>query len=171
MDIDVLLRDHAGIKLDIACGGHKNPDFVGLDIRSLPNVDIVWDVNMHPWPLPDDCVIMATASHLLEHIPGVVIDNGHTRFPFLEFMDEVWRIMRVGCEFYIVVPHGSSQGYMQDPTHCNAMNQTRWAYFDPVNGGNLYAIYRPKPWEIRDIKWSPEANMEVVLAKRPLAAD
>jgi hypothetical protein len=158
----------AGIRLDIACGANKNRGFVGLDIRPLPGVDIVCDVNQHPWPLEDECCIQAMASHLLEHIPGVAIDNGHTRFPFIEFMDEVWRILRPGCEFYIVVPHGNSQGFMQDPTHVNAMNQTRWAYFDPINGGNLYQIYKPKPWEIRDINWSPEANMEVVLAKRGL---
>lgn len=166
MDIDALLRERGGIRLDIGCGANKQDGFVGLDMRDLPGVDVVWDFLRMPWPLPDGCALMAMASHVLEHIPGAAIDGGRTRFPFVEFMDEVWRVLRVGGEFAIAVPHGNSFGYQQDPTHCNAMNEARWAYFDPLNESALWTIYRPKPWRIKSLMWSPEANMEVVLVKR-----
>ena len=162
----------AGIRLDIGCGASKQPGFVGIDVRDLPGVDIVHDLNVHPWPIDDDSVLVAMASHLVEHIPPVVLDaQGRTRFLFVEFMNEVWRIMKPGGEFMIACPHGSSQGFLQDPTHCNALNETTWAYFDPLENrahGMLYNIYKPKPWRIKYLTWSPAANIEVILTKREL---
>lgn len=169
MDIAQIVKERGGIRLDIACGAHKqDATWLGLDIQPLPGVDVVWDINVHPWPIPDDVAWMALASHIIEHIPTVVIDGGKTRFPFIEFMDEVWRIMKVGGQFAIAAPHGSSQGFLQDPTHCHALNETTFAYFDPdaTDGSLLYNFYKPKPWQIKNLTWSPAANIEVVLVKR-----
>jgi len=169
MDIETLLKEKGGIRLDIACGANKQETFVGMDIRPLPGVDIVHDLLVFPWPLPDECVLVAMASHIVEHLPPVAFDNGHTRFPFMQFMDECWRVLKPDAQLAIAMPHGSSQGFLQDPTHCNACNETTWAYFDPLEphtGGALYRIYRPKPWKIQTLVWEPMANMEVVLQKR-----
>lgn len=128
----------------------------------MDGVDIVHDVEVQPWPLPDECVIMAVSSHLVEHI------NPH-KFGFVNFMNEVWRVLKVGGQFAISCPHGYSSGYLQDPTHCNALNETTWSYFDPLEpstGGMLWRIYKPKPWRITFLNWSPTANMEVILVKR-----
>ena len=196
--IEELLREKSGIRLDIGCGGNKNPGFVGLDARPLDGVDIVWDVLKFPWPLPDESVLIATASHLLEHIPPFqtdpkliglldllkklgVIDDADIRDyigaydskpQFIAFMDEVWRVMKPGGQFAISVPHGRSDGFLQDPTHCNAMNEARWVYFDPfAKPANLWWIYRPMPWRIVDnsLYWDPAVNMEVILEKRALS--
>lgn len=167
--LDELLAKKAGIQLDIGCGASKQSEaWVGMDIRNLPGVDIVHDFNVHPWPLPDECCNMILASHVLEHVPGVAIIDGKTRFLFVEFMDEAWRILKPDGKFAIAVPHGSSQGFLQDPTHVNAMNEARWAYFDPLHPSGLYKIYKPKPWKIADgfPQWNPSANMEVLLIKR-----
>lgn len=166
-----LLAERAGIRLDIGGGQLPQPGFVNMDIRPLPGVDIVWDVNRHPWPLPDECVLTAVCSHLVEHIPPVAITPDGTRFPFMEFMDEVWRIMKIGGEFALSLPHGSSEAFNQDPTHCNPCNETTWAYFDPFENrahGQLWAIYKPKPWRIKYLTWSPAAYIEVILVKRSL---
>lgn len=144
-----------------------------LDIQPLESVDLIWDVNRHPWPLPDESVTVAICSHLVEHIPPVaVLSDGGTRFPFIEFMDEVWRVLKVGAEFAIACPHGSSQGYLQDPTHVNSINETTWAYFDPlekITGGLLWRFYQSKPWRVKHLSWDPSTNMEVVLVKRALS--
>lgn len=163
-DVEKLLKDKQGIRLDIGCGENKNPGFVGIDILPLKGVDIVWDMEEFPWPLPDECVLTATASHVLEHInPAKGI--------FLKFMDEVWRIMKPGGQFAFVVPHASSHGYQQDPTHVNMINETTMHYFDPdpemrSMGPQLYNFYRPKPWKIERQYYSPQANLEVLLTKR-----
>jgi hypothetical protein len=135
--------------------------FVGMDILPLEGVDIVHNWNDMPWPLPDESVVLAIASHVVEHVNPA---DGH----FLRWMDEVWRIMVPGGEFAIACPHGSSQGMLQDPTHCNFLNEATWAYFCPeVAEGSLYRFYRPKPWRIKPyaLTWDPTANMEVVLIK------
>jgi len=157
--IAALLRKHdQGIKLDIGCGANKQPDFVGLDNRKLPGVDVAHDVERFPWPLPDRCAYLAIASHLVEHI------NPHGGV-FLRFMDEVWRVLKYGGKFMISTPYAGSHGYFQDPTHCNPCNESTWDYFDPLGQG-LYKIYKPKPWKILVNTWHLNGNMEVVLEKR-----
>lgn len=162
-NIESLLKERGGIRLDIGCGQNKQaPDWIGIDARDLPGVDIVHNVEVYPWPLPDECVTVAVASHLVEHI------NPHGG-GFIRFMDEVWRVMKPGGQFAIATPHGASPGFLQDPTHCNPCNEATWAYFDPLEpntGGGLYRIYRPKPWQIKNLSWDPAANIEVVLVKR-----
>jgi hypothetical protein len=163
LNIDELLRERGGIMLDIGCGANKQTNFVGMDVRPLDGVDIVHDFNVHPWPLPDGCVISAIASHVVEHVPPVSIGPDGTRFPFIEFMDEVWRVLKVGGDFAIVVPHGRSSGYLQDPTHVNACNENTWFYFVPSHP--LWSIYQPRPWAVKARQWSPTTNIEVVLTK------
>jgi len=72
------------MKLDIACGNHKDLGFIGIDIQELPGVDIVHDLNVHPWPIESESVEFAKAWHILEHIPPVAVTEHGTRRPFIE---------------------------------------------------------------------------------------
>jgi hypothetical protein len=168
--VDAILKQRGGIRLDIACGQQHQDGFVGMDIRPGPGVDIIHDINIHPWPLPDESVTMAIASHIVEHIPPVIVDLARgTWFPFLEFMDECWRVMIPDGQLAIATPHGYSPGYLQDPTHCNPCYESTFLYFDPLensSNGMLYSVYRPKPWKLKTLNWSPEGNIEVVMIKR-----
>lgn len=193
--IEQLLKERSGIRLDIGGGGNPQPGFVNMDVRALDGVDIVWNATRFPWPLPDESVLVAMASHLIEHIPpfgpdprllGLIqlllnkklisedevaeyIGDTSSTPMFIRFMDEVWRVLKPDGEFAIACPHGYSPGFLQDPTHTNEVSEATFAYFDPLEpntGGMLYRIYRPKPWRIKYISWSPAANIEVVLAKR-----
>lgn len=156
---DLFKKNNLGIRLDIGCGGNKQPGFVGMDFRKEHGVDIVQDLTLFPWKqIPDESVSLAMASHLLEHINpaspdpkiGALIDLliskkiltekevqetvGDYRFlgGFIRFMDEVWRITKPGGQFMAVFPYAGSPGYWQDPTHINPINQTTLAYFDPL---------------------------------------
>ena len=160
--IEKLLKEKSGIRLDIGCGQNKQEGFVGLDMYPYEGVDIVQDCEEFPWKLPNECVILATASHLLEHI------NPH-KGVFIQFMDEVWRIMKPGGEFAFVVPYAGSPGYWQDPTHVNPISRNTLAYFDPLDpkfGNQLYTFYKPKPWKIKVVNWHQAGNLEAVLIKR-----
>jgi SAM-dependent methyltransferase len=159
-----LLKRKAGIQLDLGGGGNPQSGFVNIDIRDLPQVDIVHDLEKFPWPLPDECVTRAVASHLVEHI------NPH-KGVFIGFMDEVWRVLKFDGDFLIATPYAGSSGYWQDPTHINPCNRNTWAYFDPLDpivGNGLYGIYKPKPWKIEYVSWNEFGNMEVHLKKRRL---
>ena len=147
----------AGIRLDIACGHNKQgPGWIGIDFQPLPGVDIVHDLTVFPWPLENNSVLVAVASHIIEHIPP-------QNMGFVRFMNEVWRVMKPGGEFAITTPHGWSAGYLQDPTHCNPCNENTFFYF--VHGHPLYGFYQPKPWTIKYLSWAYEANIEIVLVK------
>jgi len=158
------MKDKFGIQLDIGCGANKQPGFVGIDMLDLPGVDIVHDLETFPWPLDDESVLRAVASHVLEHI------NPH-KGVFINFMNEVWRVLKPNAQFAFVVPHATSHGYAQDPTHCNMINETTMHYFDPdpegrTMGPQLYNFYKPKPWKIEKQYFNPNGNLEVLLTKR-----
>lgn len=183
-----------GIRLDIGCGNNKQEGFAGMDYRPGPQVDIVHNLEQFPWPLPDESVSFAFASHVLEHInpaspdPKLVglidlllkkklisenevstyIGENHQLGTFIRFMDEVWRVLEPGGRFVFVVPYAGSQGYFQDPTHINPLNEVTMAYFDPLDQSKLWHLYRPKPWKIIDNFWSAYGNLEVKLEKRQI---
>jgi SAM-dependent methyltransferase len=179
--IDRLLKERSGIKLDIGCGANKHaPDWVGLDMQPLPGVDVVHDLLDFPWPLPDECVSVAICSHVLEHIPktAVILQDGKltTIHPFIMVMNEIWRVMQPDGSLAIAVPHGASPGFMRDPTHASQFMEESFYHFDPLAGGGLlWGFYKGfiKPWKIKTdpkgepyIYFDPASNMEVVLIKR-----
>lgn len=127
--------------LDIGCGGAKQEGYVGIDIRALPGVDVVHDLERFPWPFSDNEFDYARCSHVVEHITphkGV----------FIEFMNEAWRILKEGAQLVIATPYAGSTGYWQDPTHINPCNEYTFEYFDPTCVNGFYNIYKPKPWKI-----------------------
>lgn len=157
--IEQLLKSKQGIKLDVGGGANPHQGFVNIDMLPLPQVDIVHDLEEFPWPLPDECVITAVASHVLEHI------NPH-KGVFLRFMDELWRVMKPGAQFAFVVPYAESHGMMQDPTHCNFINETTMLYFDPLDPSALYTFYKPKPWKVKFQAMQRNGILEVMMEKR-----
>jgi hypothetical protein len=154
--VQAIIEEKGGILLNLGCGVNPVDRFVNLDLRSLPGVDVVHDMEEFPWPFPDDCCITITASHVFEHIkPWFTVD----------WMNEIWRITKVGGQLAISAPYGVNHRYVQDPTHCNPINEYTWQYFDPRFP--LWGVYEPKPWHI-DKKfptYAPDGDIEVLLEK------
>lgn len=152
------------MRLDIACGNRKDEGWIGIDIQHLPGVDIVHDLNIHPWPIPTDSIDEAKAWHIVEHIPPVSLTEKGTRFPFIEFMDECWRVLKAGARIEIETPYGSSVGFCYDPTHCNPVTEVTLEYFDPDYSRYMY--YQPKPWKIVSLQFAMDGLVNVVMEKR-----
>lgn len=170
-DIEAVLDAYRnpGVYVDLGCGADKNPGFLGIDKRDLPGVDIVHDLEVLPWPLPDECVSLLVASHLVEHITPI---HGF----FIDWMNEAWRVMREGCTFMISTPYAGSLGYWSDPTHVNPCTEATWGYFDPIHpraltaeGNRLWDIYKPRPWRIAQNAWDTNGNLEIQLVKLPMS--
>ena len=160
----ILDKKKQGIKLDIGCGGNKQgKEWFGIDYRKLDGVDLVQDLEVFPWALPSECASVAVASHVVEHInPSHGI--------FISFVNEVWRVLKPGGEFFISAPYATSVGMFRDPTHCNFINEETFSYFSPNDHfykGALYQIYSPLPWEIKINTWHDVGNLECVLRKLP----
>lgn len=150
------LDRHKGIRLDIGCGANKQPNFLGMDKRKLKGVDIIHDLEVFPYPLPNDICLTIIGSHIIEHIkPWLMLD----------FMNELWRVAKVGCQLMLSMPYGVSHGFVQDPTHCNPCNETTFQYFCPDYP--LYQIYQPKPWKILPPTpvWQANGNLEILMEK------
>jgi predicted SAM-dependent methyltransferase len=96
------------VKLDIACGQNKQEGFFGIDIAAAPGVDLVHDLNVHPWPIKTESVSEARASHYFEHVPGRLRPA---------FMEDLWRVLVPGGKCLIIVPYWSSVRATQDWTH------------------------------------------------------
>lgn len=127
-----------------------------MDKRKLPGVDIVHDLEVLPYPLPDGVCLSILASHIVEHLKPWL---------FIDIMNEWHRIMKPKGRLMIACPYGVSHGFVQDPTHCNAVNETTWGYFAPLHHSGLWGIYRPKPWHIIKNAWHTNGNMEVIMEK------
>jgi len=148
-----------GIQLDIGCGRAKQPGWLGMDKRPIPEADVMHDMEDVPWPLPTSCAHTILCSHVLEHI-----DPRN----FLAVMAEMHRVAADGCQILISTPYAGSFGGYQDPTHTRpGFNEATWTYFDPRpirgNPNHLYSIYEPPPMFQERVHWDPNGNMEVVL--------
>jgi predicted SAM-dependent methyltransferase len=188
-----LLKEKSGIRLDIGSGASKQgPDWVGIDILPLKGVDIVHNIEITPWPLPDNCVSTAIASHLLEHINpsggdarlarlvDLLVDKkiikeddaktymGEPGPVFIRVMNEIWRVLKPGGQFAFVVPYAESFGQYQDPTHVNFINEATMNYFDPLHPSGYYQFYHPKPWKVIKQPFSRTGVLECLLEKRPM---
>lgn len=190
--INDIIKKKGGISLDIGAGSSPNEGFVSMDVRPLPGIDIVHNLEKYPWPIPDEVCTLVHASHVLEHItpnntdPRLVglfdlllskkviskadvkkyVGEYEIFGNFIRFMDEVWRITKMGGQFHFVVPYAGSTGYWQDPTHVNPISEITVMYFDPTHESHLWEIYKPKPWKF-EINAADQHNgfLEVVLRK------
>ena len=153
------LEKKKGFCLDIGCGSNKQPQFLGMDKRKLPGVDIVHDIEKIPWPLDNESCLTVVGHHIWEHIkPWLSID----------IMNELWRILKPDGQLCLSMPYGVSRGFVQDPSHCNPTSEVTWQYFDPDYP--LYGIYKPKPWKIEKgfPVYQENGNLEVLMRKRGL---
>lgn len=105
--------------LDIACGQNKAPGFFGIDIAKAEAVDMVYDLEKFPWPIPDNSVDQAVCSHYIEHTKDII-----------KFMNEVWRILKPGATIIIRAPYYNSIRAWQDPTHTRAISEATFLYYN-----------------------------------------
>jgi hypothetical protein len=96
------------MKLNLGCGLNKQPGFVNVDLHGEP--DLVWDLEVFPWPWPDDAAAEIWLIHVLEHL-------GRDVAVFIRIMQELYRVAAPGAAIRIVVPHPRHDDFINDPTH------------------------------------------------------
>src|SRR5207244_2893228 len=106
--IEALLNSKKGIFLDVGCSDHKSSGSVGMDKRAVKGVDIVHDIEVLPWPLPDACVSRMLMSHIVEHLnPSLVI----------AIFNEAWRVMLPEAQLLIAMRSEEHTSELQSPDH------------------------------------------------------
>ncbi len=126
--------------LDLGCGGKpRNPysyEMVsGIDLVAHPikesGVEIkTANLAIDEIPYPDGTFDSVSAFDFLEHIPRVLTGGEFgTRFPFIELMNEIWRVLKHNGVFYALTPGYPSKEVFIDPTHVNFITDGTHTYF------------------------------------------
>ena len=125
--------------LDLGCGKNiRNPfnceSLYGLDIRERPEENIkTCDLTIEPIPFEDNFFDCVSAFDFIEHIPRIIYAPNR-RFPFIELMSEIYRVLKMGGVFLSVTPAFTQEAAWRDPTHVNIITENTFPlYFDDVN--------------------------------------
>jgi len=129
-------------KLDVGCGSRKLPGFLGVDNMVSPEVDVVHDLNVYPWPFPNDSFTHIVCRHSLSHLDDIVAA-----------MEELHRITAPGGAIEIVAPHFSSDNYFTDVTHRRAFGYRSMDYFC-VNRDCLYRYSEKAVFRLVEVRIS-----------------
>ena len=120
------MLESSPIKLDIGCGPNKvGCDWLGIDSIAYDGVDMVGDVFEVLAEIESESVDKIHTSHFLEHIDDLS-----------RFLSECERVLKVGGDLEIIVPHFSNPYYYSDPTHRIFFGLYSMSYFV---GGKLFA--------------------------------
>jgi len=157
-DIKSLFEKARGARLDVGCGINKQKGFLGLDIMPHPNVDIVHDIQIFPWPIPKDSCFQILCSHVWEHI------EPKYRFPL---MDELWRICRYDGQLLIACPHHGTFLEAAHPAHYMCPNEGTFQFFDPdYPFWHACSYKKPLPWKITRNAPNLTGCIEIILEPR-----
>jgi len=120
--------------LDLGCGTRIANPFnlkflCGIDIRTNENPNIrVADLNVEPIPFPENYFDSVTAYDFIEHVPRLVYCP-QRRFPFIELMNEIFRVLQPGGYFVSNTPAYPDPKAFQDPTHVNIITERTFEYY------------------------------------------
>lgn len=129
-------NDSNSATLDLGCGeSPRNPfnakQVYGLDIRENLEKNIRYaDLAVEALPFSDSMFDFVTAYDFLEHIPRVIY-LPERRFPFIQLMNEAYRVLKPGGIFLSRTPFYPISSAFTDPTHVNVITADTFPmYFD-----------------------------------------
>lgn len=149
--------------LDLGCGAvprnpYRRDQVIGVDIAprgQAAGCEMVQaNLTLEPIPFEDNRFDSVSAFDFLEHVPRVLpTPNGQaTRFPFIELMNDISRVLKPGGMLYALTPCYPSSEAFQDPTHVNIITDRTHLYFaGPQPLGRMYGF--SGHFEARRIDW------------------
>jgi len=91
-------------------------DFINVDLvpgKGVLQADLRFD-----WPFNTSSVDFVRAYDIIEHLPDKIFT-----------MNELWRVLKPGCQAEIAVPTTNGPGAFQDPTHVSFWNLRSFLYY------------------------------------------
>lgn len=161
--------------LDLGCGTRpRNPyrrdELHGVDVDPAQGTGCEEirraNLALEAIPYADDHFDSVSAYDFLEHVPRILPVQGmqETRFPFVELMNEIWRVLVPGGHFYAVTPAYPHPAAFQDPTHVNILTRDSHAYFTrPALLARMYgyvgdfSVIRVQPIKGGEFDYEPTA--------------
>ena len=117
--------------LNLGSGKKPRPGAVNVDASARLRPDLVHDLDVIPWPLPDRHFTEVHAYDVVEHLQDVVLT-----------MQEIYRVCAPGARVFITVPHFSSANSFTDPTHRHYFSARSMLYFTDEHELSFYSSAR-----------------------------
>ncbi len=118
-------------KLNLGCGRQLRADCLNVDRLAGVGPDLVWDLDQHPYPLPDGAFEHIYALDVVEHLADI---QG--------FVEEAHRLLAPGGILEITTPHFSAANSFTDPTHRHHLGYSSFDYFTDESTWNFYSTAR-----------------------------
>ncbi len=125
------------LRLNLGCGMNRLDGYVNVDRFGEP--DVRHDLEVVPWPWPDDSANEVVLCHVLEHL-------GRDPQVYLGVMKELYRVCRDGAAIHVIVPHHRHDNFFNDPTHVRAVT---------ADGMTLFSQRLNRDWARHGIANSP----------------
>jgi len=139
------------LSIDLGCGNTpQNPyqadKLIGVDIVGDPTRDIIGcRVGYESIPLPDSIATYITGFDFIEHVPRTMYYKDEFISPFINTMNEIYRLLKPGGLFHGSTPAFPHAEAFQDPTHVNFITDKTVGYFDgsikDLKGNEYGGIY------------------------------
>ncbi len=124
--------------LDLGCADKPRNPFNMNEVYGVDQSDAYLAFNVRqcqigvePLPYEANYFESVSAYDLLEHIPRQMIDysSGKIRFPFIELMTDIHRVLKPQGIFLALTPAYPSKEAFQDPSHVNILTEDTHSYF------------------------------------------
>ena len=143
-------RDGTPLLLNLGCGFNPVNTHINVDAFDNCKPDVVWDLNVTPYPWPDNTFDGIDMFHVLEHVEE-----------WWPCFCECARILKVGGYFHVRVPDESSMTALTYRDHLHVFSP---ASFQGIDGqsqpGNAWAVS-----ELDTVPLRLEAYMQVPFSK------
>ena len=113
------------MRLNLGSGSRPVHGYVNVDIADIPGVDVVYDLDVTPWPWEDGTVLEIVGQDIFEHVANPV-----------GFMMQAHRVLKEGGSLLLKVPHFRHQDAFTDPTHRRFCTEHTWDYW--IEGTQLF---------------------------------
>lgn len=110
--------ENKNLKINLGGGPIRKEGFINIDRLSIPEVDIVANLNKGI-PLHDNSVDEMMALSILEHLDDTCF-----------IMEEIYRVCAKNAKVVITVPYLKSTAAFKDPTHKRFFSERTFEYFD-----------------------------------------
>ena len=156
------------LRLNLGCGMNRLDGYINVDLHGEPEVR--HDLEVFPWPWPDDSVSEILLKHVLEHL-------GRDPKVYLGIMKEMYRVCRDGAMIRINVPHHRHEYFFNDPTHVRAVTAAGMGLFSQRLNRHWIAqgfsnsplgIYLGVDFELIDLKLEPSETWFGLYPQRPV---
>jgi len=139
----------------------------GIDFIATPEHNVVKaDLVIEPIPFQDEYFDWVSSNDFFEHIPRIIY-MPERRQPFVELMNEIYRVLRMGGLLKSVTPAVPHLSVFTDPTHVNYITeQTFVDYFGPKRYAALYGFNGQ--FHIESQGWNGLQQLETVMRKVPV---